>query len=102
VKGYVNLAFFGPSAAGGAGAGPHLSVTVAETNAASAQVTLATHDSATFSMRYSSEPVGGGGCVTVASAELGLPGGSETLSFPVTLTVCGGGVQIGPLGAPGA
>jgi len=101
VTGYANLAFFGPSAAGGAGTGPHLSVTVNETGVTGAQVTLSTHESGSFSMRYSNEPVGGLGCVTVASAELSLPGAPETLSFPMSLTLCGGTVQIGPFGSPG-
>ncbi len=99
VQGYAALALFGPSAAGGAGVGPRLSVTVAKTGVSAAQTTLATHHVASFSMRYSNEPVGGGACETVASAELTLPGDAETLSFPVSLTICGGSVQIGPFGA---
>jgi hypothetical protein len=102
VKGYATLTLFGPSAAGGAGVGPRLTVTVAQSGVSAAQITLATHHVASFSMRYSNEPVGGGGCVTVASAEITLPGESETLSFPVSLTICGGSVQIGPYGPPGA
>jgi Protein of unknown function (DUF4232) len=100
VKGYATLELFGPSAAGGAGVGPRLSVTVAQTGAVAKQVTLGSHDSSSFSMRYSNEPVGGVGCQTVASAEVSVPGGTETLSFPVSLTICGGSVQIGPFGSP--
>ena len=101
VKGYATLTLFGPSAAGGAGVGPRLDVTVAQSGVSAAQITLATHHVASFSMRYSNEPVGGGGCETVASAEITLPGDTETLSFPVSLTICGGSVQIGPYGPPG-
>ena len=102
VKGYATLTLFGPSAAGGAGVGPRLVVTVAQSGVAATQITIATHHVASFSMRYSNEPVGGGGCETVASAEITLPGDTETLSFPVSLTICGGSVQIGPYGPPGA
>jgi hypothetical protein len=102
VKGYATLTLFGPSAAGGAGVGPRLAVTVARSSVSATQITLATHHVASFSMRYSNEPVGGGGCETVASAEITLPGDTETLSFPVSLTICGGSVQIGPYGPPGA
>jgi hypothetical protein len=102
VKGYATLELFGPSAAGGAGVGPRLTVTVARSGVSAAQITLATHRVASFSMRYSNEPVGGGGCETVASVEITLPGDTETLSFPVSLTICGGSVQIGPYGPPGA
>jgi len=102
VKGYATLTLFGPSAAGGAGVGPRLAVTVAQSGASAAQIALAAHHVASFSMRYSNEPVGGGGCETVASAEITLPGESETLSFPVSLTICGGSVQIGPFGPPGS
>jgi len=102
LKGYATLALFGLSAAGGAGLGPRLNVTVAQSGATAAQITLAPHDSASFSMRYSNEPVGGGGCETVGSAEITPPGDTEVLSFPVSLTICGGSVQIGPLGPPGA
>jgi Protein of unknown function (DUF4232) len=102
VKGYATVELFGPSAAGGAGVGPRLTVTVARSGVSAAQITLATHRVASFSMRYSNEPVGGGGCETVASAEITLPGDTETLSFPVSLTICGGSVQIGPYGPPGA
>jgi Protein of unknown function (DUF4232) len=101
VKGYATLELFGPSSAGGAGVGPRLSITVSQTGAAAAQETLRTHGSSSFSMRYSNEPVGGVGCQMVASAELSPPGSTQTLSFPVTLTVCGGSVQIGPFGSPG-
>jgi hypothetical protein len=101
VKGYATLTLFGPSAAGGAGVGPRLSVTVAQSGASVTQITLASHHVASFSMRYSNEPVGGGGCATVASAEMTLPGDTETLSFPVSLTICGGSVQVGPFGPPG-
>jgi hypothetical protein len=100
VSGYVDLAFFGPSAAGGAGTGSRINVTVSETGTTGAQVKLSAHDTASFSMRYSNEPVGGAGCDTVASAEISLPSQTQTLSFPVSLTICGS-VQIGPLGPPG-
>jgi hypothetical protein len=101
IKGYATLELFGPSSAGGAGVGPRLSITVTQSGAAPAQQTLRTHGASSFSMRYSNEPVGGVGCESVASAELSPPGGTQTLSFPVTLTVCGGSVQIGPFGSPG-
>jgi hypothetical protein len=99
VNGFATLQLFGPSSAGGAGVGPRLSITVTHTGVAPAQVTLRTHGSSSFSMRYSNEPVGGVGCQTVASAELSPPGSAQTLSFPVTLTICGGSVQIGPFGS---
>jgi len=101
VKGYATLALFGPSAAGGAGVGPRLSITVTHSVSTPGQITLKTHGSSSFSMRYSNEPVGGVGCQTVASAEISPPGDTETLSFPVSLTICGGSVQIGPFGSPG-
>ena len=101
VKGYATLELFGPGAGGGAGVGPRLSITVAHSGATSAQITLKTHDSSSFSMRYSNEPVGGVGCETVASVEISPPGGTQMLSFPVSLTICGGSVQIGPFGSPG-
>jgi hypothetical protein len=101
VKGFATLVLFGPSAAGGAGVGPRLSITVSHTAATPAQVTLKTHAASAFSMRYSNEPVGGVGCQTVASAEISPPGVAQTLSFPVSLTICGGSVQIGPFTLPG-
>jgi hypothetical protein len=102
VSGFANLALFGASGAGGAGAGPRLAVTVTDTTASPATLTLATRSTAAFSMRYSDEPVGGVGCDTVASAEISLPGSAESLTFPVSLTVCGGSVEIGPFGPPGS
>lgn len=102
VEGYVNLAFFGASGAGGAGAGPRLSVTVNETGAVPATVTLASQATAEVSMRYSDVPVGGVGCDTVASADLSLAGAAETLTFPASLTLCGGSVEVGPLGPAGS
>lgn len=102
VSGFANLALFGASGASGAGAGSRFNVTVTHTTATPTTVTLATHATAAFSMRYSDEPVGGMGCDTVASAEISLPGSAESLAFPVSLTLCGGSVEIGPLGPPGS
>jgi hypothetical protein len=101
VKGYATLALFGPSAGGGAGVGPRLAITVTQTGATSDQVTIRTRDSSSFSMRYSNEPVGGVGCQTVASAQISPPGDTQVLSIPVSLTICGGSVQIGPFSSPG-
>lgn len=101
VNGFATLALFGPSAGGGAGVGPRLAITISHNSSTATQVILKTHDSSSFSMRYSNEPVGGVGCQTVASAEITPPSGTQTLSFPVSLTICGGSVQIGPFGPPG-
>ena len=101
VSGFANLAFFGTSGAGGAGAGSPLTVTISESGTATTTA-LVPNATATFSMRYSDEPVGGGGCVTVASAEVSLPGNAESLAFPVSLTLCGASVVIGPLGKAGS
>ena len=102
VSGFANLALFGASGAGGAGAGSRIAVTVSHTAATPKVISLVTHATAAFSMRYSDEPVGGVGCDTVASAEISLPGSAESLAFPVSLTLCGGSVEIGPFGPPGS
>jgi hypothetical protein len=102
VSGYATLSFFGASGAGGAGAGSSSSVTVNKTGAPAPTVTLVAKAAASFSMRYSDEPVGGAGCDTVTSGQMSLPGSAEILAFPVSLTLCGGSVVIGPLEAAGA
>ena len=64
-------------------------MTVVQSGATAAQITLAPRRRVLL-YAYSNEPVGGGGCETVGSAEITPPSDSEALSFPVSLTICGG------------
>lgn len=103
VDGYPTIAFFAPSAAGGAGAGAKLDIAVQDGGGpAPTLVTLAAKGQAEFLVLFSDVPAGGVGCSTVASAEMSLPGSSESLTFPMSISLCGGSVRLYPFGAPGS
>lgn len=102
VDGFVDIAFYGPSAAGGAGSGPRLDISVVDSSTQPSPVTLASKADAEFLVVYSDVPAGGVGCSTVASAEFSLPGNAEELTLPVSMTLCGGSVRVDPFGAPGS
>ena len=102
VDGFPTLTFFGASAAGGAGAGPQLNVTIEHSDVVPTPVSIASKGSAEFLVLFSDVPVGGVACDTVASANVGLPGSAESLSLPVSMDLCGGSVRLDPFGSSGS
>jgi hypothetical protein len=99
--GYPTLTFYGPSGAGGSGAGPKLKIYPVNGKDVSAPVTIAAGATAQFLVILSDVPVNGVGCTSVASVDVAPPGTTETLSLPLELQPCGGAVTVEPVAAPG-
>ncbi len=100
LDGYPSLEFFGPSGASGAGAGPKLSITAIDGGPAPSLVMLASGGSAEFIVIMNDVPIGGVGCVTVASVDVSIPGTNEAIGVPVAMTPCGGSVTVYAFGPP--
>ncbi len=101
IGGYPSVAFFGPSGAGGAGAGPSLAVRSFDLGHAASPVTLAHGAIATFVLSVSEVPVNGAGCQQAGSLQVTPPGAGAALSVRAGYTVCGGTVGVYPLSAAG-
>lgn len=102
LRGFPSVEFFGPSGAGGAGAGPKLAITAQDSTQTPAVVVLDHGGAAEFLMFIHEVPVGGVGCATVASVDIAPPGSSESLSVPATFDACGGSVTVDALAPPGS
>jgi hypothetical protein len=100
--GYPTLTFYGPSGAGGSGAGPKLKIYPVNGKDVSAPVTIAAGATAQFLVILSDVPVNGVGCTNVASVDVAPPGTTETLSLPLDLQPCGGAVTVEPVAVPGS
>ena len=101
IGGYPSIAFFGPSGAGGAGAGPSLAIRSFDLGHAAGPVTLAHGAIATFVLSVSEVPVNGAGCQQAGSLQVTPPGTGAALSVRAGYTVCGGTVGVYPLSAAG-
>jgi hypothetical protein len=101
LDGYPTLTFYGPSGAGGAGAGPKLSITAIDSGPPAHPVTLASNGAAEFILVYHEVPVGGVGCQSVASVGVALPNSTERLMTPLSVSVCGGNAEVYAFGKPG-
>ena len=101
LDGYPTLVFFAPNAAGGAGSGVPVTLTVTDFGSAPATVTLKTSQSAQFLLGYSEVPVNGAGCTSVASVNVKLPSQTESTPVPVSFSPCGGVVRVYAFAAPG-
>jgi hypothetical protein len=102
LDGYPKYAFFGPSAAGGAGAGPAVTIAVADGGPSPSSVTLASGGSADSIVIYSNVVSGGSACPTIASALLTPPGSGEGIPFPISFAPCGAEVKVYALGPSGS
>jgi hypothetical protein len=102
LDGFPNMEFFAASGAGGAGAGMKLPIAVQDSTQSATSVVLKHGASAEFLLFVHEVPSNGVGCATVASVEVFPPGGSEALSIPVMLNVCGGSVTVDPIGPAGS
>lgn len=94
MDGFPSVAFFGPSGATGAGAGPKLSITAQQTGSKPATVTLDAGAAGAFYLVVGDVPVDGVGCSSVASIEVTPPGSTEALSEPSALDPCGPSVGV--------
>lgn len=102
LNGYPTLTFFGPTAGGGAGAGPQLPLTTQQGGAAPTAVILKASDTAEFLVLYTDVPVNGAGCSTVASVQMAPPSSSQVVSAPISFMPCGATVKVYAFGAPGS
>lgn len=101
IDGYPSLAFFAPSAAGGAGSSTSVSLSITKKGSLPTKVTLKHGASSEFLLTFTDEPVDGAGCTSVGSVNVTPP--NQTASIPVALsfTPCGGEVEIQPFALPG-
>jgi hypothetical protein len=99
LDGYPIYRFLAPSGAGGAGAGPQVPITVVDRGPAPASVNIAPGSTADSIIVYSDV---GSSCQAIASALVTPPGSSESLSFPISFSPCGGSVVAYPFGAAGS
>lgn len=102
LNGFPQLAFFTPSAAGGAGAGALLDVMVQDAAQTPAIVSIAHGAYAEFLLFVHEVPSNGVGCTTVASIDVTPPGTKESITAPASLNICGGSVTVDPIGAAGS
>ncbi len=101
LDGYPVLKFFGPSGAGGAGAGPALQVSESHAGSPASVVLLRPGGDVESLVLFSDVPVNGVGCPQVASALVYPPGSSESISVPMSLSPCGG-VRVDAFGPVGS
>jgi|GEM_PF-1322214 len=100
--GYPEVAFFGTSGAGGAGAGTRLPITAQQIGPAPTVVTLAPKGTAQFRLSIADVPVNGAGCSDAASVEITPPDNTASVSIPDSLQPCGPNVNITAFGPPGS
>jgi hypothetical protein len=96
------VVFYGPVAAGATGSGARLSVTTVDSGPPASTVSVAKGGQAGFIVVYSDVPVDGVGCSTVASVDVTLPGATRALATMLSISVCGGSVEIYAIGKPGS
>ncbi len=101
LDGYPALTFFSPNAAGGAGSGGPVSLTVTDSGPAPTRVVLKHSESAQFLLAYTEVPVNGAGCSTVASVDVRLPGQAASTPVPVSFSPCGGVIKVYAFAVPG-
>ena len=102
LTGYPTVKFFGTSGASGAGAGTQLSLTPIPTGPTHGAVTLEAQGTAEFLVVFSDVPLGGVGCIDVASVEVTPPGSNEAISAPLSISPCGAAVEVQPVGPAGS
>ncbi len=102
LHGYPALDFFAPNAAGGAGSGVPVTLSVTDFGAAPSTVTLNPTQSAQFLLVYTEVPVNGAGCASVASVNIKLPDQAGSTPVPVSFAPCGGVVKVYAFAAPGS
>ncbi len=99
LEGYPTVALYGPSGAGGAGAGRKLALGDIDLGGPPKPMLLAPGYGTNFIVSVAEVPVNGAGCQTVASLEVSPPGSSESLSLPDTFQACGTSIGVYPLSA---
>lgn len=97
LQGYPTVVLFGPSGAGGAGAGSRLPLTDVHLGGPPQRVTIASGASADFVLSVAEVPVNGAACTTVASLQVSPPESSESLSLPDSFQACGTDVGVFPV-----
>ena len=101
INGYPKLAFFAPNAAGGAGAGSSVEMSVTNSGASPTTLKLKTGATAEFLMTYTDVPVNGEGCSAVGSVNVTPPHQGESLPVAISFSPCGGVVKVQPFAQPG-
>lgn len=99
LKGYPTVTLYGPSGAGGAGAGSKLQIGDIQLAAPAKTVLLAPSYAAQFVVSVAEVPVNGAACSTVASIQVNPPGSSESVSLPDSFQACGTSVGVSPITA---
>ena len=101
LDGYPTLAFFAPSAGGGAGSNSPVALTVNEAGPSPSTVNLASHTSAEFLMIFTDVPVDGAGCTSVASVNITPPHQTGSTPIAISFSPCGGVVKVYAFGPSG-
>lgn len=101
LEGYPEVALYGTSGAGGAGAGAKLAFTMIQAGPGPSVVGLAPGATTSFLLSVSEVPINGVGCEGVASVEVTPPGTTGALSVPAHFQPCGGTVGVYALTAGG-
>lgn len=102
LDGYPTVVAFGPSGAGGAGAGTRLSLGDIDLGGPPQAVTVASGASAHFLLSIAAVPVNGADCVSVASLQISPPASSESLSLPDSFQACGTDLGVYPVTGSGS
>jgi hypothetical protein len=102
LEGYPSYKFFGPSGAGGAGAGSQISISTRHSGPAPARVVLEAGSTADSIIVFSDIASGGSNCPSVASAHLTPPGSEESVTFPISFSPCGSAVLVYAFGEAGS
>lgn len=101
LEGIPTLTFFAPNAAGGAGSGAPVPLTVTQAGPAPARVILKPSQSAQFLLVFTEVPVNGAGCSSVASVNVKIPNQAESTPVPVSFSPCGGVIKVYAFALPG-
>lgn len=99
LDGYPTVTLYGPSPAGGAGAGSKLSFSNIRLGGPPASVLLAPTYAADFVVSVAEVPVNGAACQTVASIQVNPPGSRESVSLPDSFQACGTSIGVYPIAA---
>ena len=102
LDGYPTLSFFAPNAAGGAGSGAPVTLSVTDAGSPATVVDLRHGQSAQFLLLYTDVPVNGAGCTTVASVDVRPPHETQSTPVPVSFSPCGGEVKVYAFAPPGS
>lgn len=101
LDGYPTLTFLAPNAAGGAGSGVVVPLTVSQAGPPPARVILQPSQAAQFLLAFTEVPVNGAGCTSVASVDIKIPNQTETTPVPVSFAPCGGVIKVYAFARPG-